>query len=124
VPIAELARMPADHASLAAARDAGEEGAPSGPLRFAAYAGEEVFVGEAETFTAISLAWDDKPITAHDFKSMAPDEYPPPLEHDTMVAAYLIDPSRRSYELRELSEAWGPGSRARTVPTGSRRPRS
>jgi DNA polymerase-1 len=42
---------------------------------------------------------------------MAPDEYPPPLEHDTMVAAYLIDPSRRNYELKELAEDQGLGAR-------------
>src|SRR4051794_24549275 len=38
---------------------------------------------------------------------MAPDEDPPPLEHDTMVAGYLIDPSRRNYELQELAEDAG-----------------
>jgi DNA polymerase-1 len=107
VPIAELATLAADSATLAAARDADENGALVGPLRFAAYAGGEVLVGEAETFTALSLAWGNKPITAHDFKSMAPDEDPPPLEHDTMVAGYLIDPSRRNYELKELAEDSG-----------------
>ena len=101
VPAAELARLEGELPTLAAARD------ETGPLRFAAYAGGEVLVGEAETFTSLSLAWDGKPMVAHDFKSMAPDEYPPPLEHDTMVAAYLIDPSRRNYELRDLAEAAG-----------------
>jgi DNA polymerase-1 len=104
VPIAELGSLDGAMATLAAARETNEEGLPYGPLRFAAYAGGDVLVGEAETFTALSLAWGDKPITAHDFKSVAPDEYPPPLEHDTMVAAYLIDPSRRNYDLQELAE--------------------
>jgi DNA polymerase-1 len=107
VPIAELATLEGEMATLAAARDVDEAGVASGPLRFAAYAGGEVLVGEAETFTALSLAWGEKPITAHDFKSMAPDEDPPPLEHDTMVAGYLIDPSRRNYELKELAEDAG-----------------
>lgn len=107
VPIAELATLDGELATIAAARDADEDGALVGPLRFAAYAGGEVLVGEAETFTALSLAWGNKAITAHDFKSMAPDEDPPPLEHDTMVAGYLIDPSRRNYELQELAEDAG-----------------
>jgi DNA polymerase I len=107
VPIAELASLDGRTVTIAAARDADEEGALVGPLRFAAYAGGEVLVGEAETFTALSLAWGNKPITAHDFKSMAPDEDPPPLEHDTMVAGYLIDPSRRNYDLKELAEDAG-----------------
>jgi DNA polymerase I len=107
VPIAELASLDGEHATVAAARDADENGVRVGPLRFAAYAGGDVLVGDAETFTALSLAWGDKPITAHDFKSMAPDENPPPLEHDTMVAGYLIDPSRRNYDLQELAEDAG-----------------
>ncbi|MDQ1681055.1 MAG: polymerase, partial [Frankiaceae bacterium] len=111
VPIAELATLEGDVATLAAARDVGEDGAPVGPLRFAAYAGGDVLVGDAETFTALSLAWGPRPVTAHDFKSMAPDEDPPPLDHDTMVAAYLIDPSRRNYELRELAEDAGVGAK-------------
>src|SRR3954452_25310148 len=107
VPIAELGALDGELATLAAARDADENGTPVGPLRFAAYSGGEVLVGEAETFTALSLAWGDKPITANDFNSMAPDEDPPPLEHDTMVEGCLIDPSRRNYDLRELAEDAG-----------------
>jgi DNA polymerase-1 len=107
VPIGELATLDGELATLAAARDTNDDGMPVGPLRFAAYSGGEVLVGEAETFTALSLAWGDKPITAHDFKSMAPDEDPPPLQHDTMVAGYLIDPSRRNYDLKELAEDAG-----------------
>ena len=107
VPIAELGSLDGEHATLAAARAVDVAGNPSGPLRFAAYTGGDVLVGEAETFTALSLAWGNRPVTAHDFKSMAPDEDPPPLEHDTMVAGYLIDPSRRNYELTELAEDAG-----------------
>src|SRR3712207_7198309 len=38
------------------------------------------------------------PVVAHDWKSVAASEDPceaPPLEHDTLVAAYLIDPADR-----------------------------
>jgi DNA polymerase-1 len=72
--------------------------------RFAAYAGGEVLVGETESTEALALAWADRPATAHDWKSMG---IRAPIEHDTMVAAYLIDPSRRNYELKELAEDAG-----------------
>jgi DNA polymerase-1 len=77
------------------------------PLRFALYPGDDqVLVGESETLTAVALAWGDQPLVAHDWKSLAvaePDCPTPPLAHDTMVAAYLIDPARRGYPLDELA---------------------
>ena len=79
-------------------------------LRFAAYGGDAVLTGEAETLAALTMAWGDRPLVAHDWKSMASAEDPssaPPLEHDTMVAAYLIDPARRGYPLLELAEQEG-----------------
>jgi len=88
--------------------------APHGPLRFAAHAGDRVLVGEAETLTALTLSWGERPVVAHDWKSIASGEEPgpaPPLEHDTMVAAYLIDPARRSYPLDELAEDQGIAAR-------------
>ena len=57
--------------------------------------------------------WGDRPVTAHDYKSLAVSEDPsiaPPLEHDTVVAAYLIDPARRSYPLDELASDLGLGA--------------
>ncbi|MBX5470576.1 MAG: DNA polymerase I [Thermoleophilaceae bacterium] len=108
VPAAEVGRLEGEPATLAAERDRSDDGRPSGPLRFAAYAGgPEVLVGEAETLAALMLAWGPRPVVAHDWKSIASGEGPcdaPPLEHDTMVAAYLIDPARRKYPLRELAE--------------------
>jgi len=82
-------------------------------LRFAAYAGADVLVGEAEGLPALALAWGDRPVVAHDWKSVAVGEDPcelPQLEHDTMVAAYLIDPARRGYPLAELAETEGIGA--------------
>src|SRR5690242_536507 len=108
VPTAEVASLEGEHATLAAERPLAEDGAAAGPLRFAAYAGgEEVMVGEAETLAALTLAWGQRPLVAHDWKTLAASEDPseqPPLEHDTMVAAYLIDPARRKYPLLELLE--------------------
>ena len=82
-----------------------------GPLRFAAYAGgDEVMCGEAETVAALALAWGERPVVAHDWKSIVrlddavgAFEDGPPLAHDTSVAAYLLDPARRAYPLAELS---------------------
>jgi len=108
VPAAEVATLQGEHATLAAERPLDEDGAAAGPLRFAAYAGgEEVYIGDAETLAALTLAWGQRPLVAHDWKTLAASEDPseqPPLEHDTMVAAYLIDPARRKYPLDELLE--------------------
>ena len=83
-----------------------------GPLSVAAYAGGEVLVAEAETLAAFTLARGDRPVVAHDWKTLAMADDPsvaPPLEHDTMVAAYLIDPARRGYPAGRA----GRGRRAR-----------
>ncbi|MDP9188362.1 MAG: DNA polymerase I, partial [Actinomycetota bacterium] len=65
--------------------------------------------------------------TAHDWKTLTVSERPvtswataegadnaaiaaPPLEHDTLVAAYLIDPARRTYPLDELAGDLGLGA--------------
>ena len=62
---------------------------------------------------------------AHDWKALAASEDPsvaPPLEHDTMVAAYLIDPARRGYPLDELADGARPRrARSRTATTWPRR---
>ncbi len=85
----------------------------------AAWAGDEVLVAEAETLAAFAMARGEHPVVAHDWKTiaMADDTCDaPPLAHDTMVAAYLIDPARRGYPLDEL--ATEPASaRASTAPT-------
>jgi DNA polymerase-1 len=93
VPAAELANLEGEMPTIAVEDH-----------RFAAYAGGDVLVGETESSEALSLAWADRPATAHDWKSMG---LHAPLEHDTMVAGYLIDPSRRNYDLRELAEDAG-----------------
>jgi DNA polymerase-1 len=103
-----------------------------GPLRFAAYAGgDEALVGEAPGGLAELLAgWGERPVVAHDFKALAAGEDPavregapppPPLVHDTLVAAYLLDPARRSYPPLDLAEEAGLGaavSPGRGLPEG------
>ncbi|MET0510442.1 MAG: DNA polymerase I [Thermoleophilaceae bacterium] len=87
---------------------------PRGPLAVAAWAGEEVLVSEAETLAAFAMARGERPVVAHDWKTIAMADEPceaPPLAHDTMVAAYLIDPARRGYPLDELATEAGLGAR-------------
>ena len=88
--------------------------ATRGPLRVAAWAGEDVLVSEAETLAAFTMARGGRPVIAHDWKTIAMADDPceaPPLAHDTMVAAYLIDPARRGYPLDELATEAGVGAR-------------
>jgi DNA polymerase-1 len=139
VPASELAGLEGELATLAAERPLPEEAEDGGdaaqaggdeaqaelgdaaaaaaspriPLRFAGYAGGDVLVGEAETLAAVALAWGDRPLVAHDWKTLAAAENPcdaPPLQHDTMVAAYLLDPAGRAYPLDELADRDGIGA--------------
>jgi len=87
---------------------------PRGPLTVAAWAGEEVLVAEAETLAAFAMARGPHPVVAHDWKTIAMADdacAAPPLAHDTLVAAYLIDPARRGYPLDELATELGLGAR-------------
>ena len=127
---AALSGLDGGHAVLAAERPVPPEDQlpgfeEAGPLTFGAYAGgAEALAGEAETLTDVVAAWGERPLIAHDWKSMTVAEQPiaswatvdggetipaPPLEHDTMVAAYLIDPARRGYPLDELTTDLGLG---------------
>jgi DNA polymerase-1 len=102
--VADLAELPDGPASLAATR-------ADGVVHWAAWAGDEVLTGVAESLPALLLAWGGRPVVAHDWKtisrSLAPslDDQgfcPERLGHDTMIAAYLIDAARRQYPLDEL----------------------
>src|SRR4051812_38219450 len=121
VPASELERLDGELAALAAERPGAPEEEIEGeavpshiqPLKFAAYTGGEVLTGEAETLAALTLSWGNRPVVAHDWKTIATGEEPcdaPPLEHDTMVAAYLLDPAGRAYPLIEISEREGIGA--------------
>lgn len=86
--------------------------ATAGARSWAATDGERVVAGEA---AAAALVEDlsGRPLVSHDAKSLGGGGRngllavagPGGLElaHDTMVAAYLIDPARRSYDLHELA---------------------
>ena len=93
---------------------------PPGPValavaegRWAGSNGDLVVTGEAIDLAAFAEQLRDRPITCHDAKSQGgggrrgllavapPDSLD--LAHDTMIAAYLIDPARRVYDLSELA---------------------
>jgi DNA polymerase-1 len=116
---AELASLTGDHLALWADRPEPPEDQLPGfgddePLTFAAYGGnKEALTGEAESLTDVVSAWGDRPLTAHDWKTLTVAEQNavvPRLEHDTLVAAYLIDPARRTYPLDELASDLGLGA--------------
>ncbi|MDX6670826.1 MAG: polymerase [Solirubrobacteraceae bacterium] len=71
------------------------------PWRFGAFAGgEQSLAGEMTGPEELVAAAGDRPVAAHDAKALR--AVPPNLAHDTMVAAYLIDPAARAYPFDEL----------------------
>jgi DNA polymerase-1 len=84
--------------------------------RFGAYAGgEDALAGDCGADGAgvggpgsLAAALGDRPALAHDAKAL--EAVPQALAHDTLIAAYLLDPARRAYPLDELCEERGIGS--------------
>ena len=107
-----------------------EEGAPGdlgeGPAaiaidgdRWAAAQGERVVAGSS-SLDELVVELAGKPLAAHDTKSLgggrhgllaaaAREGVEVALDHDTMLAAYLLEPQRRTYELTELAADAGIG---------------
>jgi DNA polymerase-1 len=79
----------------------GDAAAPARPWRFGAHDGGEVaLAGECSGPDELVVATAARPVAVHDAKSLG--VVPPRLAHDTMVAAYLIDPAGRAYPFDEL----------------------
>jgi DNA polymerase-1 len=106
------------------------EGAPAdlgdGPVALAigagrwAGAGDETIVTGAATLDELAVALAGQPLVAHDAKSLGGDRHgllaaaaregvELQIDHDTMLAAYLLEPQRRTYELTELAADAGIG---------------
>jgi DNA polymerase-1 len=80
---------------------------------WAAADGERVVTGDASDLAALAADLRGRPLVGHDLKGLGgpagkgllaaagPGELT--LAYDTMVAAYLIDPARRVYDLHELA---------------------
>jgi DNA polymerase-1 len=87
--------------------------------RWAAAEAGRVLTG-ASSHDELAVALGAKPFAAHDAKSLgggrhgllaaaAREGVEPNLDHDTMVAAYLLEPQRRTYDLVELAADAGIG---------------
>jgi len=87
--------------------------------RWAAAESTRVLAGSS-SLDELAVALDGKPFAAHDAKSLGGDRHgllaaaaregvEPVLDHDTMIAAYLLEPQRRSYDLVELAADAGIG---------------
>ncbi len=106
--------------------EGGVEDLGDGPLalaiaghRWAAAETERIIAGES-TQDELAVALAGKPIAGHDLKSLgggrhgllaaaAREGVALELEHDTLLAAYLLEPQRRTYELTELAADAGIG---------------
>ncbi|HEX3734706.1 MAG TPA: DNA polymerase I [Solirubrobacterales bacterium] len=87
--------------------------------RWAAAEGERILTG-ASSHDELAVGLGSRPFLAHDAKSLgggrhgllaaaAREGVELTLEHDTMIAAYLLEPQRRTYELTELAADAGIG---------------
>ncbi|MBI5105574.1 MAG: DNA polymerase I [Solirubrobacterales bacterium] len=70
--------------------------------RFAGVVGEQALAGAAATPEEVVTALGDRPVVAHDAKALG--TIPPGLAHDTLLAAFLLEPARRGFPLREIAE--------------------
>jgi DNA polymerase-1 len=81
--------------------------------RWGAYDGETLISGDLDGLAKLAKGLKSRPLVAHDAKSLGAEGHDGllsavkagelNLEHDTMVAAYLLDPGRRTYALDELA---------------------
>ena len=80
--------------------------------RWGATDGERTLIGDATDLQALAGELGSRPLVAHDAKGLGGEggtgilsaaKESLDLAHDTMVAAYLIDPARRVYALHELA---------------------
>jgi DNA polymerase-1 len=87
--------------------------------RWAAAQGERTLAGSS-SLDELAVALTDRPIAGHDLKSLgggrhgllaaaAREGVDLSLDHDTLLAAYLLEPQRRTYELTELAADAGIG---------------
>ncbi len=112
--VAGLAQLPPDlELGLAVHPPDAPEGALFGDdqlWRFGVLVGElvEVLAGACDGPAEVVTALGARPVIAHDAKSLG--TVPQTLVHDTEIAAYLLEPARRAYPFRELTEERGFGT--------------
>jgi DNA polymerase I len=111
--IADISRLPRKEVAVAVQEPETPEGvlfAAEEGWRFGVYmeGGATVLAGSAAAPEPVVEAIASRPVIAHDTKSLH--RVPENLAHDTEVAAYLLEPARRGYPLRELCEERGLGT--------------
>ncbi len=108
----DLSRLPNTEVAVALRPPDTPEGAlfAAGEWRFGVHAkgGSEVVAGACTGPDELVAALDPRPVIAHDAKSLG--RVPQRLAHDTEVGAYLLEPARRAYPFRELTEERGFGT--------------
>jgi DNA polymerase-1 len=121
--LADLEKLKAQELTVAGVKPEVPEGAlfaEGATQRFAALAddGASVLTGDCSDLSEISEAAGDRPVVVHDAKALG--AVPANLAHDTMVAAYLLDPAARAYPLDELAADRGMAPRWTTPPRAMR----
>ena len=98
-------KKPLAIAVLAPEAGEGELFARDEQWRFGASAGGKAIAGGLGSPEEIAAAVGDRAVVAHDAKALR--AVPENVGWDTMLAAYLLDPARRGYDLEELCEVAG-----------------
>ncbi|MFP5364733.1 MAG: DNA polymerase, partial [Thermoleophilia bacterium] len=109
--LAEIASLKADELVLVARAPEVPEGellAVDTSWRFAVAAGDEVLTGVIDDPADLVAAAGDRAVVAYDAKALG--VVPPNIAHDALLGAYLLEPARRGYPLRELLEERGLGA--------------
>jgi DNA polymerase-1 len=83
----------------------GELFAETESWRFAVATGDRVLIGPCDGPEEFVAALGDRQVVAHDAKALR--TVPPNLVHDTLLAAYLLEPARRGFPFREICEERG-----------------
>ncbi|WCB94782.1 DNA polymerase I [Baekduia alba] len=73
--------------------------------KFGAVVGEEAVVGAVDDPALLIGELGDRPVVAHDAKAWG--VVPTNLTHDTLLAAYLLEPARRGFPFAEICEERG-----------------
>ena len=111
--LSDVARLPNTELAIAVRAPVAPDGAlfaTEAEWRFGVHAkgSSEVLSGECAGPEELVRAVGTRPAIAHDAKSLR--EVPAELAHDTEVGAYLLEPARRAYPFRELTEERGFGT--------------
>ncbi len=109
--LADIPGLKADELVLAARAPVIPEGellAVEASWRFAVGAGDEVITGVMDDPAQLVAAAGDRAVVAYDAKALG--VVPANIAHDVLLGAYLLEPARRGYPLRELLVERGLGA--------------